>query len=61
MKKYKPTINNPQTGDELKKDMPVKNAVTDSVENSAKQTPGLNQEKTKRDDLFPSDGDNLTN
>ena len=61
MKKDKSTINNPDKLEELQKDLPVKNAVTNSVENSAKYTPGLNQEKTKRDDLFPSDGDNLTN
>ena len=43
-----------------KKEMPVKNTVTDSAKNTASQTPGLNQEKITRDDVFPSDGDNLT-
>ena len=61
MKKDNSTINKVQTGEEVKKDLPIKNEATDSVENSAKQTPGLNQEKTIRDDLFPSDGDILTN
>ena len=53
--------NKPQTGKEIKKDMPLKNPATDSIKNTATQTVGLNQEKTTRDDLFPSDGDNLTN
>jgi hypothetical protein len=44
-----------------KEDLPVKNATTDTVKNTASETPGLNQENTTRDDLFPSDGDNLTN
>jgi hypothetical protein len=50
-----------QTGEAIKKDLPVKNAITDSVKNTASQTSGLNQANTTRDDLFPSDGDNLTN
>jgi hypothetical protein len=43
-----------------KKDLPIKNAMTDNTKNAASQLPGLNQSKTTRDDLFPSDGDNLT-
>ncbi len=43
------------------KDLPIKTAVTDDIKNSASQTPGLNQAHTTRDDLFPSDGDILTN
>ena len=50
-----------QTAKAIKKDLPIKNAMTDAVKNTALQTPGLNQLKTTRDDLFPSDGDNLTN
>lgn len=61
MKKDKATTNKAQTGKEVKKELPVKNAATNAVKNTAMQTPGLNQAKTKRDDLFPSDGDNLTN
>lgn len=53
--------NKPQTGSGVKKDLPVKNPTTDTPKNTATQTPGLNQEKTTRDDLLPSDGDNLTN
>jgi hypothetical protein len=53
--------NIPQTGEDIKKGMPERNAMTDKVKNSATQTNGLNQEKTTRDDLFPSDGDNMTN
>ena len=49
-----------QTGKDIKKDMPVKNVMTDAAKNTASQTPGLNQDKTTRDDLFPSDGDNMT-
>jgi len=52
--------NEAQTGKPVKKDMPVKNSVTDDIQNTALQTPGLNQDKTTSDDLFPSDGDNLT-
>lgn len=58
-KKNKITENKPQTGRAIKKGLPVKNAMTDSIKNAASQMPGLNQEKTKRDDLFPSDGDNV--
>ena len=64
MKKYKkekPGENKVQKGEEIKKNLPVKNNMTDSVKNTASQTPGLNQANTTRDDLFPSDGDNLTN
>lgn len=50
-----------QTGKGIKKDMPVKTNSTDNIKNTASQMTGLNQEKTTRDDLFPSDGDNLTN
>ena len=57
-KKEVPVINQPANA--LKKDMPVKNAMTDSVKNTRSQAPGLNQAKTTRDDLMPSDGDNLT-
>ena len=49
-----------QTEEAIKKDLPVKNAMTDSAKNTASQTPGLNQANTTRDDLFPSDGDNMT-
>lgn len=45
----------------IKKDLPVKNNMTSSKKNTASQTPGLNQAATTRDDLLPSDGDNLTN
>ncbi len=54
------TENKAQKGKELKKGLPVKNAITDSIKNAATQTLGLNQVKTTRDDLFPSDGDNMT-
>jgi hypothetical protein len=60
-KEDKTRTNKAQTGDALKADFPVKNATTDSVKNTASKTPGLNQANTTRDDLFPSDGDNLTN
>jgi hypothetical protein len=53
-------INKAQTGEAVKNDLPVKNTMTDQVKNIASQTEGLNQAKTTRDDLFPSDGDNLT-
>lgn len=43
-----------------KSNMPVKNTATDKIKNTALQTPGLNQSKTTRDDLLPSDGDNFT-
>ena len=49
-----------QPGKNSNKDLPVKNAMTDPVKNAASQMPGLNQAKTTRDDLLPSDGDNLT-
>jgi len=60
-KKEKPGENKVQKGEEIKKNLPVKNKMTDSIKNTASQTPGLNQANTTRDDLFPSDGDNLTN
>jgi len=60
-KKEKAITNKAQTGEVIKKDLPEKNAMTDTVKNTALQTPGLNQANTTRDDLFPSDGDNLTN
>ena len=59
-KKEKIAGNNPQTGEDIKKDLPIKTTTTDSAKNAASQTPGLNQAKTTRDDLFPSDGDNMT-
>lgn len=46
-----------QKGKEIKKGLPEKNAMTSTTKNTATQTPGLNNEKTTRDDLFPSDGD----
>ncbi|MGI8584398.1 MAG: hypothetical protein ACR2KX_19570 [Chitinophagaceae bacterium] len=52
--------NKAQTGDAIKRDLPIKNAMTDSVKNTASQTSGLNQANTTRDDLFPSGGDNMT-
>ena len=52
--------NKVQKGKEVKKQLPIKNPVTDDVKNAASQTPGLNQANITRDDLFPSDGDNLT-
>ncbi len=61
MKKDKAIINKVQKGQTIKKGLPVKNVMTDAVKNTASQTPGLNQAKTTRDDLFPSDGDNMTN
>lgn len=59
-RKDKAIKNKAQTGKEVKKDLPVKNAMTDNTKNIASQTPGLNQAKVTRDDLFPSDGDNMT-
>jgi hypothetical protein len=53
--------NKPQSGREVKKGLPVKTPMTDDIKNTASQAPGLNQAKIIRDDLFPSDGDNLTN
>lgn len=50
-----------QAGKNSNKELPVKNAMTDRVKNAASQIPGLNQAETTRDDLLPSDGDNLTN
>lgn len=60
-KKDRPRENEAQKGEEIKKGLSVKNKMTDPVKNTASQTPGLNQANTARDDLFPSDGDNLTN
>ncbi len=59
-KKDNPAESRVQKGKEIKKKLPEKNRMTDSIKNTASQTPGLNQAKTTRDDLFPSDGDNLT-
>ena len=56
----KTKVNKAQTGEAINNDLPIKNAMMDSVKNTASQTPGLNQAKTTRDDLFPSDGDNMT-
>jgi len=55
------TVEKSKPGSSVKKDLPIKNAMTDNTKNAASQLPGLNQENTSRDDLFPSDGDNLTN
>lgn len=60
-KKNTAITNKAQTGEAVKKDLPIKNAMTDTVKNTALQTQGLNQAKTTRDDLLPSDGDNMTN
>jgi hypothetical protein len=60
-KKNTATANKPATGKAVKKEMPVKNTVTDVVKNAATQTNGLNQAIITSNDLFPSDGDNLTN
>ena len=59
-KKDNVRINEVQSGKAVKKDLPVKNKMTDNTKNTASQTPGLNQANTTRDDLLPSDGDNLT-
>lgn len=59
--KDKAAANDAQKGEDIKKGLPEKNAMTDTVKNIALQTPGLNQVNTTRDDLLPSDGDNLTN
>ena len=59
-KKDKSGESKAHTGKEIKKNLPEKNNMTDSIKNTASQTPGLNQANTTRDDLFPSDGDNLT-
>ncbi len=50
-----------QKGESIKTGLPIKNAMTDDAKNAALETQGLNQANTTRDDLFPSDGDNLTN
>lgn len=55
------SANKPQTSSGVRKDLPEKNPTNDTLKNTATQTPGLNQEKITRDDLLPSDGDNLTN
>lgn len=60
-KKNITTTNKVQISKDIKKNMPIKDTTTDSIKNTASQTPGLNQSKTTRDDLFPSDGDNMTN
>jgi len=51
----------PKKDTTIKKDLPAKNNMTSSKKNTASQTPGLNQAAITRDDLLPSDGDNLTN
>ncbi|MEO6253128.1 MAG: hypothetical protein ABIO79_07485 [Ferruginibacter sp.] len=60
-KKVQAIANKAQKAGSIKKDLPIKNAMTDAVKNTALQTQGLNQAKITRDDLLPSDGDNLTN
>jgi hypothetical protein len=60
-KKDEAIANKAQKGENLKKGLPIKNAMTNTVKNTAIQKPGLNQGKITRDDLLPSDGDNLTN
>jgi len=60
-RKHKPLTEQLQTGVSVKKGLPIKNAMTDAVKNTALQNQGLNQAKTTRDDLLPSDGDNTTN
>ena len=60
-KKDKAIASKEQAVKDIKKDLPIKNAMTDAVKNTALQTEGLNQANTTRDDLLPSDGDNLTN
>jgi len=60
MKKDKKSNSHIGKAQDITKDLPVKNATTNATKNTAVQTPGLNQEKTSRDDLFPSDGDNMT-
>ena len=50
-----------QSGLNIKKDLPVKNVIADSVRNSPNSTPGLNEDKIKSDDRLPSDGDILSN
>ena len=53
--------NQAHTRKSIKKGMPIKNGMTNTAKNTALQTEGLNQSKTSRDDMLPSDGDNLTN
>ncbi len=60
-KKDNITKNKVQAGAAVKKHLPIKNTLSDDVKNTASQSPGLNQAKITRDDLLPSDGDNLTN
>ncbi len=60
-KKQQVPVKTDQTGKAIKKGLPIKNKMTDRVMNRASQSNGLNQSKVVRDDLFPSDGDNLTN
>ena len=59
--KDKAIANKAQTGRAIKKGLPIKNGMTNTVKNTALHTEGLNQSKTTRDDILPSDGDNLTN
>jgi hypothetical protein len=58
-KKVKPEVKTVQTDKDVK-NLPAKNSTSNTIRNTASQTPGLNQANTTRDDLFPSDGDNLT-
>lgn len=63
MKREKKAIageKNEQAGREIKKDLPVKNRMTEQIQNTASQINGLNQASVTSDDLLPSDGDNLT-
>ena len=60
-KNDKAIINKANTGEGVKTDLPIKNTMTDAVQNTARQAQCLNQANTTRDDLFPSDGDNMTN
>jgi hypothetical protein len=59
-KKDESVINDVKTSDTSKSELPIKTPMTNTIKNTASQTPGLNQAKTTRDDLLPSDGDNLT-
>jgi hypothetical protein len=52
--------NRPQTDRATNQHLPVKNAMTDPIKNTANQIEGLNQSRIVADELFPSDGDNMT-
>jgi hypothetical protein len=62
MKKKEPVIteNKPQTDTGTYNQQPIKNSITDPIKNTANQTEGLNQSKIISNDVFPSDGDNMT-